>query len=824
MMKFKVLICQLCIVGCILHAESYAGTYMINGDSSEYRGLNKYLEVFVDSTKTLNHDQVNKLNDHQFIPFQEVSLPLSPEYAYWARITLHNLSEHQSQWMLHVGQNDFIDVYDPNSKGQYQILKSGYLYPASVKTVNLGSYYVPVSINAQTPKQLLIRIEETVHKDPEFDIRLETTVSWAQKNSSKLWLDFMFQGIIWIMILYNLLVYLNSRQKASLYYGIYLVLIAIVYLFLTGLLRQYVLKETPQLVPYTMALIPLSACMYYVFMLDFLDIPHKLPQWQSRVIMIIWADFFLFFFVIIFYLFVGHIVWTARIVQVTTLANCAVALFVTIKLFRRNDMLARYFIAGTISFIISVIFDISYWMPSTSEAIVTRFGLIGEILFFSVGLGQKIRVIEREKRKTQYELIKQLKINEKLSRDSQIELEKSIQQRTAELQERNYDLAIAIEKAEHAARAKSEFLSVMSHEIRTPMNAVIGTIHLLLTENPKEAQLEKLNTLKFSAQHLLLLINDILDFSKIESGNLELETTPFSIKELMLGISSVYQYRAKEKDIEFKIELDPDIPDALIGDPARLTQILNNLISNAFKFTDEGHVHVLINSKGGTKKKAILEFIVEDTGIGIPEHKQKIIFESFKQAESDTTRKYGGTGLGLAITKKLLKIMKGDMSVRSTPGEGSQFLFAIKLKINQQTKVSARDDKEEKLMAVKDKKFLLVDDNEINLKLVDRIITNWGANCILAESGNEALEKIEKDQFDIMLLDLQMPEMDGFQVAETIRARINHGSSDIPIIALSAESFTNVGSDLSAAGIDDFVAKPFNPKELLDIVYLHLKD
>ncbi|MEO9964825.1 MAG: tetratricopeptide repeat protein [Reichenbachiella sp.] len=249
-----------------------------------------------------------------------------------------------------------------------------------------------------------------------------------------------------------------------------------------------------------------------------------------------------------------------------------------------------------------------------------------------------------------------------------------------EIEKKNSIIAIEKQNALAAAQAKTDFLSVMSHEIRTPMNVVIGSIYLLMEDNPKPAQLENLNMLKFSAENLLTLLNDILDLNKLESGKLELESIPFDFNLLIKGISTGYSAEADKKGIKFLLDIDEQIPSQLIGDPGRLSQILNNLISNGIKFTEEGSVSFSIKVVGKSHKKVKLKFVVEDTGIGIPEEKQDSIFNNFTQANSNTTRKYGGSGLGLAITKQILKLFGSEISVKSKEGKGSKFSFKLSFK------------------------------------------------------------------------------------------------------------------------------------------------
>ncbi|MHB8207278.1 response regulator [Mucilaginibacter sp.] len=369
--------------------------------------------------------------------------------------------------------------------------------------------------------------------------------------------------------------------------------------------------------------------------------------------------------------------------------------------------------------------------------------------------------------------------------------------------------------AEKAVLAKSEFLSAMSHEIRTPMNAVIGFTHLLIHQDPKPEQLEFLNFLKFSAENLLVLINDILDFSKIEAGKVEFESVDFDIKELIANIRLSLLQKATEKNIQIKLMLDQDLPNAVIGDPVRLGQILTNLISNAVKFTEEGKVTITASLAKNGPEQCLIDFEVTDTGIGIMPDKIDHIFDSFSQATTDTTRKYGGTGLGLTITKRLLQLLGSDIKVKSEFGKGSIFHFSLSFKNSTKQIQSTLNSKEFHLLqSLKGTKLLIAEDNQINVKVAKGFMKQWDVECDVAENGEIALELIQTNNYDMVLMDLQMPEMDGYQTTQAIRKLEGNKYKKLPIIALTASSFLDIQDDAFKAGMNDYISKPFNPNDL----------
>jgi CheY-like chemotaxis protein len=383
------------------------------------------------------------------------------------------------------------------------------------------------------------------------------------------------------------------------------------------------------------------------------------------------------------------------------------------------------------------------------------------------------------------------------------------------LKETQKELFLAKTRAEEALRAKSQFLSVMSHEIRTPMNSVIGLSHLLLEDNPREDQLENLRTLQFSAENLLGLINDILDFNKIDSGKIELETVVFEPAHLLNRIVHSYAYQIREKTLEIVMDISPDLPQYIVGDPVRIAQILNNLISNAVKFTKNGTVKISMSPVTRTDRTVLIHFEVSDTGIGIPESKLDTVFEAFTQASSDTTRKYGGTGLGLTIVKKLIQLFGSDIHVKSKPNQGTTFWFDLKFDVARQAK------SEDQLTAgplknLNNVSLLVAEDNIVNQVLLRKYLIRWGVgNIQFAVNGEKAVQMYEEGDFDILLLDLQMPVMDGFDVSRRIRKMEQEESSKrIPIIALTASSYSEVKEQIQEAGMDDYVSKPFVPANL----------
>jgi PAS domain S-box-containing protein len=380
----------------------------------------------------------------------------------------------------------------------------------------------------------------------------------------------------------------------------------------------------------------------------------------------------------------------------------------------------------------------------------------------------------------------------------------------SELKSTEFEMMQAKEKAETATRAKSRFLSSMSHELRTPLNGIIGATNLMLQADYPKEQRKNLDILRYSSEHMLQLINHILDFSKIEAGKIDLAEDPFNLKELLLKITPQFAQQATNKNIRFTAEVDEGLNIDILSDETRLYQVISNLLANAVKFTAEGGVRVVVKKMFASSHIVSVKFMVIDTGIGIPSEKQNDIFRNFTQAHSDITRKYGGTGLGLAICKKLLRMMGTDLQVESELGKGASFHFMMEFKISQERKSYINEDASKDLTLLSGLRVLLAEDNAINRIIAKQFLEKWGVVVTEANNGREAVTLFEKDKFDVVLIDLEMPELDGLAALRKIREVDSH----IPAIAFTAAVYDNIQADLIEKGFNDFVHKPFRPEDL----------
>ncbi len=377
-------------------------------------------------------------------------------------------------------------------------------------------------------------------------------------------------------------------------------------------------------------------------------------------------------------------------------------------------------------------------------------------------------------------------------------------------------------KVREAGIVKENFMANMSHEIRTPMNAILGFTNLLQKEPLNEKSIEFVRSIQHSGEDLLEIINDILDFSKIEAGMMRIESKPFSLRDLLHSLKTMFATKIQLKDLSLKVNIEYSIPDFLIGDAIRLTQILVNLVNNAIKFTDRGGIEINVTTAKKTEAGIEISFSVKDTGIGIPSHKMEVIFERFQQADEDTTRKYGGTGLGLTIVKQLVELQNGSIHINSELNKGTEFVFTIPYMIPKE--ITAQDDlkifSKNEIIAGNHARILVAEDNAMNQNLMRHLLSYWHLDFDIVNNGKEAIEALQQNNYRLILMDIQMPLIDGYTTTLKIR---NELGMNIPIIAMTAHAMAGEKEKCLSFGMNGYISKPIRENELFEIINNILK-
>ncbi len=379
------------------------------------------------------------------------------------------------------------------------------------------------------------------------------------------------------------------------------------------------------------------------------------------------------------------------------------------------------------------------------------------------------------------------------------------------------------ELATASAKLRQDFLARTSHEIRTPLNPILLLTNMLLSSELNQQQKEHIETIKNAGETLLAVVNDILDLAKIEAGKIVFSSHNFNLRQIFRSIEDIMELNAREKNLELIFEIGNTVPENIIGDTVRLTQIFLNLIGNAIKFTHKGYIRVSARNIHQADGKAILEFKVKDTGIGIPKGKLDEIFEGFKQLDVDTNRRYGGTGLGLTIVQQLVKLQGGDISVESEMGEGSCFTFTLEFEVSQAESPVYQEEVNVDYSEVEGLEILLVEDNPLNQLVTKKLLSDWKISCDIANNGREAIEVLKKRDYDLVFMDLQMPEMNGIEATKVIREQMPSPIKEVPIVALTANAFTGTDDECLKVGMNDYVSKPIQMNNLYSKIVQHAR-
>jgi signal transduction histidine kinase/CheY-like chemotaxis protein len=792
-------------------------------DSKENTVLPSQIMVFRDDSNSLSYESVKDYGSNYYIRLSEIDRFESTK-TYWVKVIFKNSSGVPQDLVVFTGNNAFSTIYI-HKEDKVDSLKTGYFVPYHQRSIKKGfESKFPLKLESNQTASILIKIKSLDNYPPRFDLRTVPNSLWQKNTTTKNFLVGTFTGLSLILSIVGFTFFYFVKRNEFLFYGIYALISSVYFLYYHGFLDEYISPTDPKLVSFMWLLPNLSAIFYFSFARLFLNTSITQPKWDK---------FFKTFIGVITILFIANSIYVTLTLDIfnslivlnyINIGLCITVILFIVSLKNFTSTEVRYFTVASIFLVTTVLFaSVEYLIDLDIQLIpFVQIAVSIELLLFSFGMGHKMKKLIENHAITQESLILQLVENERIQEKTNSELKEKVAERTHQINVQNVELKRARLEAEKATKSKSDFLSVMSHEIRTPLNAIISLSHLMDIDNENEETQEYIDALKFSSESLNSLINDILDYNKIEAGKLRLEKVEFSLIDLLKNIRDSFKFKATSKGIQLIINLSENTPNRIIGDPTRLTQIFNNLISNALKFTDEGSVEVFAELKGIEDEKVTLEFFVKDTGIGISVDKITAIFEDFEQASSDTTRKYGGTGLGLAITRKLIEMHDSEIHVASEVDKGTTFSFSLDFELPESFDLLSAN-KIDTVFDLKKANILVVDDNYMNRLVLRRLFAKWNANFHEAENGNQACQKVNESEFDLILMDVHMDGMNGFECTEFIKTR-SLLNKNTKVIGMTALRKNDVDDAIKSSYLNEFINKPFDPKELLKKLVFYLSN
>ena len=709
---------------------------------------------------------------------------------YWLKIRIKNPRPLVFERHLELSFANFhsAELYISDEIGRYRFKKGGISLPFEFRDFFRPKIIWKLEFAGNTVSEIYFRFQNEASMT--LPLSLWVPKEHERVSHSGLLIQGLFFGGLAIMICYNILLGFNLRQARFTYYIFFVISFTLLFFSYEGLAYQYIWPGWPR---WNQKSIPLffglSGVFGLLFTVTFLELKTRLPR-LYRIMAALALGMFCLVLATPLFSYALVVKAMSRLYVVLCIMMAVAGVISRRSGYRPAGQFISAWLAMLSMMFVTLLVRLGFLPSNVLTEQSYRIGFLFFVVLLARALGDRIKLLRRE--------IENRKLVEK-------------------------ELIKAMDRAESASLAKSEFLSNMSHEIRTPMNSIMGMSELLNSSGLNEEQKKYMEVLGGSGESLLTLIDNVLDISKIEAGQIELELIPFSPGQLVESAILIMKSEAKKKGIELSIQVDDKTPDALLGDPTRIKQVLLNLLSNAVKFTDDGRITVEITRLEHKGPNHRLAFNVQDTGVGISVENRQKIFDAFTQEDSSITRNYGGTGLGLAISKRLIELMGGHISVESEPGHGSSFCFELDFPLASRDAPEAKGQGQEKsilaITPVDSKLILLVEDNEDNVFLIQNFLKGSGHQLDIASNGEEALGRFKKYNYDLVLMDIQMPVMDGHSATREIRKwEDEEGRKRTPVIALTAHALVTEIRKSRAAGCDDHITKPIRKNELLRLI------